>query len=106
MEVQAARFQRDERAHAVAGDHRRRHPGKAGYGAGGGHRFAQPARHLLDALQRRSCAAPVGRQVHRQHRVAMMGEVAGLQRPDGMVMLRAVTSTIRGCPSTSGLPPV
>ncbi len=79
----AGRLERDQRAHAVADERRRADTGRVEQGE-------QPVGDRLDARQRRPVAAAVAGQVGGEHGVAVVREPARQQRPDAVVVQRAV----------------
>ncbi len=89
-------LQRDQRAHAVAEQRGLVH-------AGGVEQLQQPGGQLFDAGLGGALAAAVAGQVDGQHAKAVVGEVAALQRPHGVVVLRAVEEDDGGQGGVEGL---
>src|ERR1700686_3597593 len=85
------RLQRDERSHAVPDE---RGPLERG-------RFDErrdPARPALDRRAQRARAAAMAREIDREHRVAVVSEVARLPLPDAVIERRAVDEDDRRKP--------
>ena len=76
-------LQCDQRAQAVPSQRRALHARRLEQGH-------DPVRQRLDAAERRALAAAVTRQVHGQHRMAVMRQLAALQGPHAVVVERAV----------------
>jgi hypothetical protein len=90
------RFQRDQRTHAVPGQCRPPH-------TGGVEQCQQPVGAGLDVGAGRALAAAVCRQVDGQHAMAMVSEPARQQRPDAVVVQRAVHEHQAGQGGIEGL---
>lgn len=77
------RLQRRQPAHRVTDQRRGLDPGRR-------HQPVDPVGQIADAGQHGAAAAAVAGQVGGQHRAAVIGEVAGLQRPHRVVQPGAV----------------
>ena len=90
------RFQRNQRAAAVADQRRLFH-------AGGVQQRGDEVGRFLDAGGRLAGAPAVAGQVDRQHVPAVVGQVAGLQDPDAVVVEHAVDEDDGGLGRVEGL---